>query len=38
MITAQKKKNLLYKFNKIKWLYLPTITIDNELSYNDFKI
>ena len=33
---------MLYKLNKIKWSYLPTliidIMIDNELSCNDFKI
>ena len=24
------KIKILYKFNKIKWLHLPTLTIDND--------
>ena len=29
---------MLYKLNKIKWSHLLTLTIDNKLSSNDFKI
>ena len=30
MTTAQKKKKMLYKLNKIKWSHLATLTIDNK--------